>query len=133
MKPGSVPNAWWEHFLAGRVTIPLCQACDGQQFPLRAVCQHCKSDERMHFEDAGQPAKVVAMTTVHTTPVDPFSKAVPFVICTFDFSEIVRISLPICRMRVRPPTVGSAYVLTPCQDDPSLPFHVSIELVRGES
>lgn len=91
-------TGWWMAFSEGDLTVQSCSSCDRRQFPTGPVCRHCHASVGLKPALAAEESRVCATTVVTTPAAEALLEAVPFVFSTFEASDGLRMTLPVCRL-----------------------------------
>jgi uncharacterized protein len=78
---------YWDASAKHRFIIQRCSKCAHFQFPPRAVCELCWSDDNLEWRTAVGTGTVHSFTVVHRPPVPAFSDRVPYVLALVQLDE----------------------------------------------
>lgn len=89
-------SEWWTAFSNGALTAQSCSSCNRRQFPTGHICRSCYQLDSLSLVPISDMFGVCATTVVTTSAMATFNRVVPFVLSTFEATDGIRITLPVC-------------------------------------
>ena len=72
--------------MRGEFLVQKCAACQHVQFPPRAVCLACSSQD-LHTHAASHTGTIHSFTIVHRAPTEAFRSRVPYALALIDLTD----------------------------------------------
>lgn len=85
-EPSAATTRYWEAANEGRLELPRCRDCGEWVFYPREWCPHCHGTD-LEWTEASGDGVVYTYTVLHSTPVDAYVEAVPYVLAVVELVE----------------------------------------------